>query len=211
MTSQRRNSESGNAFYIILIGIILFAALMYVFSRSARQGTGSLTSKQSEISADGIAEYAQALERGVERVMRQGCSQDQINFVTALNADYPDNADAPADKSCNVFDPDGGAVTALPNAAFGPNVLVRPSGGSSLEGIGTWDPNSPNGHQDLVVWIGPLPEAVCTQLNKRSGFDQAPPEISGYEGREWGNAGWGGSIMPLGTLAGHNTGCAKFY
>jgi hypothetical protein len=61
----------------------------------------------------------------------------------------------------------------------------------------------------MVVWIGPLPEAICTQLNKRAGFDQAPPELSGEGGREWGAAGWGGSMMLLGTLAGHNAGCAK--
>jgi hypothetical protein len=212
MTSQRRNSESGNAFYIILIGIVLFAALMYVFSRSARQGTGNLTSKEAEITADGIAEYAQALERGVERVMRNGCSESQINFVTPQNADYPDNADAPPDKSCNVFDPNGGAITALPNTAFPAGALVRPSGGSSLTDIGTWDPNNVYGHQDLVVWIGPLSEATCRRLNALSGFSGDPPDIGSGQAWEFGDAAggggiWGGSIMEIGTLAGHNAGC----
>jgi hypothetical protein len=209
MTPQRRNNESGNLFYIILIGIVLFAALMYMFSRSARQGTGNLTAKQAELSADGVADYAQAVGRGVERVMRNGCSEGQINFVTTENAAYPDNSDAPADKSCNVFDLNGGAITALPNAAFPKGAVARPSGGSSLEKIGTWDAGSASGHQDLVLWIGPVSEDDCTRLNKRSGFTSTPPEISAGNAQEWGNTGWGTSVMTLGTLAGHNAGCVK--
>jgi hypothetical protein len=211
--NSRRGGESGNAFYIILVGVILFAALMFVFSRSSRQGSGNMTSRQAEIAADGMMDYAQALERGVDRVMRQGCSETQINFVTTLNPDYPDNPDAPADKSCNVFDPNGGAITALANASFPPGVRVRPSGGSSLTDIGTWDSNSVLGHQDLVVWIGPLTEATCRKLNTMTGFTGDPPSILSGQAWEFGaeNAGsiWGGSMIELGALAGRNAGCVN--
>ena len=40
---QDRRSESGNIFAIVMIGVVLFGALMYTFSRSAKQGDGNLT------------------------------------------------------------------------------------------------------------------------------------------------------------------------
>jgi hypothetical protein len=207
-----RRGESGNVFAIVMVGVVLFGALMFTFSRSARQGDTNLSRKQAEIAASDIMSYAQRVERGVARVMSgdRGCSESYINFVTPLYPDYPDNADAPTDKSCNVFDAAGGGVKPLPASGFGTNVAVRPSGGSALTGIGT-SGASPDDHQDLVLWFSNIGSTLCSELNRRNGFDSAAPEVDNGQAWEFGveNAGniWGGSIIDLGALSGHNAGC----
>lgn len=206
------STESGNAFYIILIGVVLFAALMFVFAKNARQGSGNMTKKQAEMNADGIMDYAQTLNRAVSRLMQSGnCSETSINFVTPVAPDYPDNAMAPADKSCNVFDKAGGAVTAQQADTLGSGLKIRPSGGASFRDVGTWDATTAAAHQDLVVWFGPLTLDICNRLNTMGGYSGTPPAIATAEawafGQLVGGGNWGSSNLDTGALAGKDSGC----
>ena len=98
---------SGNAFYIILLGVVLFAALMFVFTRGAKQGVTGMTTRQAQLAADDIMTFAQQVQRGVDRVYANDCPESQLNFDQSYDAGYT-NAAAPADKHCNIFDPAGG-------------------------------------------------------------------------------------------------------
>ena len=46
MTAKSSN-QSGNVFFIILIGIVMFAALMFTFSRGVRQSTEGIYTPNS--------------------------------------------------------------------------------------------------------------------------------------------------------------------
>lgn len=206
-----RRTESGNVFAIVMVGVVLFGALMFTFSRSARQGDSNLTRKQAEITAADIMSYAQRVERAVGRIMSgdRGCSEDYINFVHSSYAAYPDNTNAPADKSCNVFDPAGGGIMPVPESSFGTGVKIRPSGGAALDGIGTSDTTA-DGHQDLVLWFSDIGSSLCSELNRRNSFTGAIPEIVNAQAFEFGDTAnplWGTTVLDLGALDGRNTGC----
>ena len=199
--------ESGNVFAIVMIGVVLFGALMYTFSRSARQGDGNLSQKKSEVVASDILAYAQRLERGVNRVMTRGCSEDFISFEHAGYVDYPVNPESPPDKSCHVFDPAGGGISPLPDDGFSVSGLdIRPSGGSALSGIG-------DARQDLVVWFSGLPETLCRELNRRVDYAGAIPAFDSVHAWEYGDYAitpgehWGTGTLNLGALSGLSAGC----
>ncbi len=207
------HGQSGNVFAMVMIGVVLFGALMYTFSRSAKQGTGNLTSKKVEVLASDMIGYAQRLERGFNRAMSNGCSETFISFEVAAEPDFPANPDAPADFSCHVFNPAGGGISPVPEESFGITGLdIRPSGGSALSGIGTHDAGNAEGHQDVVVWFSGIPAELCTELNKRMNFTAAIPVVTDSQAWEYGqelivNQHFGTTIIDLGALSGYTGGC----
>lgn len=118
-----KKSQAGNVFIIILAGVVLFGALLFTFSRSADKGTGNLTKQQAKIAAQEILSYAKLVEKAVDRVRRNGCSENEISFVNAVVGGYS-NASAPGDGSCDIFDFSGGKIdfaSASPSWTTGTN------------------------------------------------------------------------------------------
>lgn len=106
----KQKTQGGNAFIIILVGIFLFGALMFTFTRSGQKGSGNLTKQQSKIAAQEILNYARLVEGAVDRVRRNGCSESEISFENAVSIFSYVNTNAPLDKSCHVFEPEGGKL-----------------------------------------------------------------------------------------------------
>lgn len=105
---ESRYSEAGNVFIFILLGIVLFAALSFSMSRGFRtQGSSSLSDRKADLQATDIIDYGNRLERSVSRVLRKGCSINDITFAGAVtHLSTPsifDNANSPADQSCHIF------------------------------------------------------------------------------------------------------------
>lgn len=155
-------SQSGNVFFIILIGIVMFAALMFTFSRSARQGTESLGSREAELAASDIISYGQRVERGVQRILSKGISESDISFANDIVTGY-DNLSCTTE-GCLVFSPSGGGVAwANPpdNVNAGEPYFFGTNRVGSFDGttkqIGTTE-------RDLVIILPVKPE-VCTVIN----------------------------------------------
>lgn len=106
------NSQRGNVFIIIMAGIFLFGALMFTFSKSGNKGSGNLTKQQAKIAAQEILSYANLVEGAVDRVRRNGCSENEISFENSVIASYT-NPNAPVDKHCHIFEPEGGKISYL--------------------------------------------------------------------------------------------------
>ena len=107
-----KTAQAGNVFIIILLGVFLFGALMYMFSRSAQQGTGNLTAQQANIAAQEILNYARLVEGAVDRIRRNGCSESEISFANSVVVGYANTA-APSDNSCHIFEDNGGKIEYL--------------------------------------------------------------------------------------------------
>lgn len=110
-----RRSERGNVFFIILIGIALFAALAFTLSRGTQsQSTGKLSAHQAKIIAQEMMDYGQRVQRGVQRLLSRGCSENDISFEGAPAQNGAAYIHTPvASDSCKVFHPDGGGLTPL--------------------------------------------------------------------------------------------------
>ncbi len=187
-----KNSQSGNVFIIILVGIVLFAALAYTFTRSGQTGVGNLTAQQSEIAAQEILNYARLVEGAVNRLRQNGCSENDISFEAANLAGHV-NASAPGDNSCHIFDENGGQVTyqdpttnwldsnLSAGGFFGDyyftTACVRGAGTDSGSADENAFCNTPNNNGEELLFILPyVSRAVCEKINQKLYRDTTIPQ-----------------------------------
>lgn len=76
------STQSGNVFALILLAVILFAALIFVFSRGFDTGATRMTSANARTYATDTIVYAQSVERAVQRILQNGVSESDISFET---------------------------------------------------------------------------------------------------------------------------------
>ena len=170
------DTESGNAFFLVMIGVVLFAGLMFTLSRSARQGGDNLTQKQAEIAATAILDFAQKIERGVNNVMNTvSFSEQDISFENDFLSTY--NNPNCSSTRCEVFSPDGGSVAyqAPTENMNGASSQWLFSGDNTVLGIGV-DANA-----DLILILNNLRRLVCEEINDRLNISSMPTDSDGIE------------------------------
>lgn len=102
--------QAGSAFVYILIAVALFAALLFFFIRSAQTGQGNLTRHQVGMYAQEIIDYGIAIERAVDKLRRNGCSEREISFQDPLRATYSNYFYQSTRPECLVHGPQGGNI-----------------------------------------------------------------------------------------------------
>lgn len=103
-------TEAGSVLYIILLAVVLFAALSYAVTQSTRGGGIDPGKEKDELLVSEIFNYVTALQAAITRLqVTNGCEDTQISFENPVTSGYT-NPNAPADKSCHVFDPDGAGL-----------------------------------------------------------------------------------------------------
>lgn len=182
--------QAGNALFLILIAVALFAALSYAVTQSGRGG-GGIGKEQAQLTAAEVAMFFGTIQQAVSRLRLMGCADNQITPEGAGYRAGPglgggvmlpqgSNPNAPSDKSCHIFNPAGGGVSPqiIQNAAH-PNVLSYDPGNTSwarpvhpwfivrnVPGAGTSEP-------DLVVTLPHVSDEVCRAYNKAVGIGGA--------------------------------------
>lgn len=156
--------ESGNVFLIILIGIAMFAALIFTFSRGVQQGTEGLSGREAELAASDIVAYGQQVQRGVERVLSRGISETDISFANDTDTNYTNPA-CSGDNRCLIFHPEGGAVTwkTPPQGVnyTSADYFIGVNRVGSADGVTL---NIGTAERDLVIML-PVNENICTAIN----------------------------------------------
>lgn len=159
------NRQSGNIFFIILIAVMLFAALSFTFSRGIQQGGENVSRRQAELIAGDILNYAQRVERGVQRILSNRISENALSFENNFVAGYAHGGCT--EDACRVFAPSGGGVAwqdAPTNANNGePYVFVTNRVGSddgTTRQIGTAE-------RDLVILL-PVKPSICAEINQKA-------------------------------------------
>lgn len=176
MRNPARSGESGNAFFIVMISVVLFVALMYTFSRGMRQGGDTLTGKQAGLAASDIIDYAQKTERAVSRVYSHDFSENAISFQNDFLSGF-ENADCGAgQKRCRIFMAEGGGIAYRP---LGEDWSLSQtdwifSGTNQVLGIGRDCTNS--ACSELLMLLEDVPLSLCTAINAQLDLtDGAPP------------------------------------
>lgn len=164
-------AQRGNALFLILIAVVLFAALSYAVTRSGRGG-GGISKEQAILDAAAMVSYAGAMTDAVTRLsLVNGCSDTQLNFASSRWVSAPDyvNATAPADGSCNIFDVNGAGFTWEKPPSSSPSVEYYVTGGITLHGVGQTasdvDPNS----KDLLLTTRTTRD-ICLAINNKLGI-----------------------------------------
>lgn len=162
-------NEQGNALFLILIAVALFAALSYAVTQSGRGG-GGVDREQALISASQITQYGAGLRTTVTRMVITGSGATELEF----DSDGTDSAN-------EVFHADGGgAVDQAPPTSAGTAtsysyMTTDGTNGHHIIGIGT---DTTGSGQDVIVGVGGLSEAVCRAINTGLGLD-AEPTVEG--------------------------------
>jgi len=149
-------NQNGNALFLILIAVVLFAALSYAITQSDRGG-GNVSSETNAIASTTIVQYASAVASGVTRMQLRGISLDDIEF------DEPPDSENEPNKQ--VFHPLGGGV-AWQNVD--PNAVVQDGSTtpgwsfkeSPIENVGTSE-------SDEMIRLYGVRKGVCEEINKR--------------------------------------------
>lgn len=167
--SSAREKQAGNALFLILIAVALFAALSYVVTKSGRGG-GTLGREQAVLEASRMMQYAAQLQQAITRMMlTHGCTAQTLKFhspkfLDGVGAYGP----APAgDESCYVFYPGGGGVEwQPPPASTGkPEYLI--SARLQIDGVGI-NANSPNEASAAEIAIfSAVPKEICDAVNRQ--------------------------------------------
>tara|TARA_B100000686_G_scaffold332632_1_gene397606 strand:- start:782 stop:1525 length:744 start_codon:yes stop_codon:yes gene_type:complete len=178
--------QSGNALFLILIAVALFAALSYAVTNSGRGG-GGIDRETAQISSAQVVQYGAAIEQAILRLrLINGCQDTQISFERApydgSDTDYFYN-NGVSDFSCHVFHPNGGGVayTDLP-AGLNDGSDYFFHSYSCISGVGTGRATSNSdttcnstGTTDLVLFIPSIDLQTCLSINRSAGI----PDVSG--------------------------------
>lgn len=229
------NKERGNVLFIILIAVALFGALSFAITQSGRVGGGALN-EQNRLNASEIIAYGSDLQQAVSRLeLSKNCTVTMISFENSVVAGYT-NPSAPADDSCNIFDPVGGKMGyVIPNEIwmdttqsaqplyrelyFAPSSCIEDVGGSDDAGnvaAGAQDCSADSkANNDLIMFVPYLTKETCIAINKTAGITNTGgnPPVNSAAAWPVADTPWTGTfnedsyrVDPT-EILGHHNGC----
>ena len=162
--SKLKREERGNALFLILIAVALFAALSYAVTTSGR-GSGTIEREQALITASQITQYPAAIRTAVTRMVITGTQVGNIDFDTT-----PDPADVD-----DVFGTAGGGVVQQdPPANLGGSATdwtYLPAAGAAdgwyITGVGT---DTQDTGREVIVALDGIGVSVCGSINRGLGI-----------------------------------------
>lgn len=181
----------GNALFLILIAVALFAALSYAITSSSRGGSG-ISKEQTEILTAQIFQRLTAIEQGLTRfLIVNNYTLSDIDMFPGADDAYNGNTNACSDDECNLFHVNGGGVSspALP-ASMGsqgscPGLFFAADGSlipyikiQSVEGVGTV-------LSDIVLDYCGVALEICQKINQKVGIKDLDDPALTFFGGSW--------------------------
>lgn len=155
--------QRGNALIYILIGVALFAALSYTFSRNASTGSTNLTNEQVTLYANQLINQAQQMEQVVQQMLMTGSTIDDIDFTKPGEAGYGTNAQH------QVYHPSGGGMNySIPptgHPIWDPDLSATYNRGwlSETSTNVVWTKTTEN---DIIYTFLDLDRPICEKINE---------------------------------------------
>ena len=170
----RRTNQCGIAIGPILYIVAILAVLVSAIAAGSGEFNGDISAVSAKAQASAILGYAHEVKLGVDRVIAKGCTDTQISFGNPFVSGYT-NPNAPADKSCHVFDVNGGGIV-WKNPPIGANKI--------LDGGGFWItdyvpyiiggyaaiPNIGTNSNELVLYLPISEQKLCAAINNILGI-----------------------------------------
>ncbi len=224
-------NNRGNALFLILIAVALFAALSYAITQSGRGG-GSIDRETTEIQAAELLNYVAAMRSTVQRMQITGTAEDAFRFSHGDwgHVSYGNISNTPENQ---VFAAEGGSMTFMrPDPAWldssfsasGEYGAFTYTGLVDVIGVGTDASPSSDSSVELTMLMPYIRQDLCETINRNLGIahDPVPDEDDefhiGTSGKRFGvggdyytgNHGWGSTIGDdNAALEGVDVGCAR--
>lgn len=170
---QSDTSQNGNAFFMVLLAVSLFAALSYAISQQRDSGA-NLSKEKNRLLASDVLDMGNKYSDTVSQMRLRRVSNTKISFDNTVVAGYTNPACV--DDTCKVFAFDGGGKdweTPAPEISGGEEWAF--TGDLAIENMGTTD-------ADLVAVLPKLSLAICNRINMLIGLydvSGTPPSFSG--------------------------------
>ncbi len=185
---QTLTQKRGNALFLVLLGVALFAALSYTITRSSDTMSGDISDHHAGLLADEILLYAKQLERSVQMILANGYSEQDISFKhDDLAAAYDHGGPTGAE----VFNISGGGMRykPFPQASSegwlftGSNYIPNIGGLNEFGSISSCSDSAIDTVRclDLIAILQNIPLNLCLAINKKVGVaniddGQSPPQ-----------------------------------
>lgn len=181
------NNNRGNALFLILIAVALFAALSYAVTQAGRSGSGSIDREQRRIQIAQTLQYFSQIKNATDRMqLISGCDVTELGF-------YGDGARP----ECGIFHVDGGNVP-VSRTPYCCGVVEPPIDNTDIpQSNNTCGGDASKVHlslqklyvngvgedlvQDLALMACNLPEGFCNELTDLS-VDGAGTQYSAFNG-----------------------------
>ncbi len=160
------SSERGSVFFYVLLGVVLFATMSYVVTRSMRSASVDIMSdRQADILATDLITFSKDVENSVNYLVRRGCSEAQISFENDVVSGYENTVDPKGDNTCHVFHADGAGMSwQLPPERVSSRQYTF-NGRNVISGIGASCFGSSR-CTELTLFLGDIDIAVCKSVNR---------------------------------------------
>lgn len=212
--------SKGNALFLVLMGVALFAALGYAVTQTGRGGID--VSKETQLA--GVSKVAQIIgdvRNAINRLTLGGCDLTEVSFYStqyAVPSDY-NNTNSPVaggDFSCHLFHNDGGQLVYFGedlddlicvNGACG-TTLMHVTGEVAIQGVGSAKP-------ELMYFVDNTSKEFCELINSKVGISSTIPTDSANpdDSDKWQGTFDDASPMIVGdsdaNLEGRSMGCYK--
>ena len=162
LRSKNTVREKGNALFLILIAVILFAALSYAITQSNRSG-GNASRETNLVAGTTVTQYPSAIRTAITRMLLRGVSASDIDFIDPADADFDD-----APVTAKVFHPNGGGAV---YQNVDPNTVELDNHNVPL---GAWTflsekavTNIGTGKGDVVAVLTRVRTGICERINEQ--------------------------------------------
>lgn len=189
-------SQHGNALFLILIAVALFAALSYAITQSGRGG-GTITKEKNKLLAAQLVQTMGEIEQGYNKMILLGATPPSI----AHESMFSTGGDNPGWGSANgygdfcstgtdcLFSPDGGgvAVPSIPLEVVSSNHYGLGHFGEATGFNGIAVENEPyvvnsvdvgTSAADLEVIMPDITRDICVEINKGLGLNIDPDDYA---------------------------------
>ncbi len=187
--------ERGNVLFLILIAVALFAALSFAVSQSTRT-TPSANKEQAALVAARFAQLGSQMEAAITKMrVMNGCRDNQISFENPAWSGIwagTTNSDAPANKTCHLFDLTSGGGVIMPRFDDVPGVIgqcgaacpIRFTGKALVRNLGI--DTKPELLIGLLLEDNSYSQEVCRAYNQRNGLGSIATGAS-LNTNDWNN------------------------
>lgn len=193
-------SQSGNAFWIILLAIALLVALTITITRTSENTEESGSRDRNRIQASDILRQAKSIEQAIDQMRSRGVAENEISFENSFISGYSntkcgDGALNTDDDRCRIYHPAGAGLTyktpspdwldkqQSASALYGEWYLY---GTACIPGVGTGDAGCKNAvsSTDLILALPWIRRDLCVEINRLAGVQNLtgpvrPPQIDG--------------------------------
>lgn len=169
MVNMSTNTKSGNVLFIILVGIVLFAALTVTVTKAGKNTSGSKREKTALLASE-LIDYATSVKAATQRLLiSKGCANTEISFETSKLTGY---AHTPSINKCRLFHSAGGKMN-----YHAPNLKVLDKAHSSESGYGEWFLTGGLGipsmgttgytADELILTLPYIKDDICKKINEK--------------------------------------------